>query len=272
MSGYYCMKRGWQDHEFFAEDEFSRRDAWEWLIAEAKWKETKKRIGGKTLILKRGQLSHSIRFMAEKWRWHRSKAERFINALKIETMIETVTETGQVIITICNYDEYQSELTNSETVAETLGETAARQQRDKVEERKKEIKETDDDDARAREANPKINSDEIKNIFEKLETFFNSPHPYIMAPIAAWLEWGADYELDILPVAKRHLAMKKTAPRSLTWLNDDIARSIDQRTKGKPDIATTGPPAWNQPARQETLEEILARKRKKYGITEEATP
>lgn len=138
MTGYYQMQRGWQDHDLFAGDEYSRRDAWEWLVANAAWKDTKTRIGGKSVMLKRGQLSHSIRFMAEKWGWSRSKTHRFLCDLKIETMIETGLGQWQDIITICNYDKFQAETKNSETIPETTSETRLGQGWDKEEEGKKE--------------------------------------------------------------------------------------------------------------------------------------
>src|SRR3546814_15947378 len=32
MSGFYLMHRGWQEADIFAREEYSRRDAWVWLI------------------------------------------------------------------------------------------------------------------------------------------------------------------------------------------------------------------------------------------------
>jgi DNA-binding transcriptional regulator YhcF (GntR family) len=133
---HYAMERGWQEHPFFDGDEYSRRDAWEWLVANAVWQDTKARISGKITELKRGQLSHSIRFLAEKWKWHRAKVERFLNALKTESMIETQAETGQLVITIRNYDKFQVSARKNQAAGETKTKTAARQQRDKEEEGK----------------------------------------------------------------------------------------------------------------------------------------
>jgi hypothetical protein len=63
------MSRNWQDHDLFAGDEFSRRDAWAWLIANAAWKPTKTRIKGTSITLERGEMCFSVRFLAEKWGW-----------------------------------------------------------------------------------------------------------------------------------------------------------------------------------------------------------
>ncbi len=130
MSGWYRMHRGWQDNPLFARDEFSKRDAWVWMIERAAWKETRAKAGGSIVTLERGQFTASIRFMAEAWGWHRAKVERFLGALKTETMIETRSETGQIVISICNYEEYQAGEDGAETPSETAAETPARHERD----------------------------------------------------------------------------------------------------------------------------------------------
>lgn len=139
MSGHYKMERGWQDHDLFDGDEYSRRDAWEWLIANACWRETNRRFGGQLVHLKRGQLYYSIRFLAEKWGWSKSRVARFLEQLKIETMIDTESGTGQILITVLNYDSYQLCDDDSGTEGETVTGTAAGQQRDKEEEKKEDI-------------------------------------------------------------------------------------------------------------------------------------
>lgn len=125
MSGYVAMARDWQDHDLFEGDEFSRRDAWAWLIAQAAWKPTLVRVKGSKVELKRGELCFSQRFLASKWGWSKSRVERFLSLLCDEGMITarskigaTTSHTadhpagqGQRIITICNYDKYQASQT-----------------------------------------------------------------------------------------------------------------------------------------------------------------
>lgn len=116
--GYYTMARGWQEAEIFGNDEYSTRDAWVWLIEAAAWKPAKARIKGQTIELQRGQLCFSQRFMADKWRWSKSRVDRFLKRLVAESMISSCAKTGataghpagqgQAIITICNYDKYQA--------------------------------------------------------------------------------------------------------------------------------------------------------------------
>jgi hypothetical protein len=108
---------------------FSRREAWMWMVSEAAWKQRKVRPAGHTITLERGQIAHSIRFMAEAWRWEQTKVVRFFNDLKTETMIATETATGITVTTICNYDKYQVVGLPPATAYATLNATETQQER-----------------------------------------------------------------------------------------------------------------------------------------------
>lgn len=117
MSGYIKLHRGWRDSSIFR-GEFSRSDAWIWLIENAAWKPTRARIKGVTVEIGRGELTFAQRFMAEQWGWSKSRVDRFIAELRAEGMIETRSKIGaisghkagqgQAILKLCNYDKYQS--------------------------------------------------------------------------------------------------------------------------------------------------------------------
>lgn len=140
MTGFLLAQRARFEHHLFAREKFCRGYAWDWMVAKAAFRDTTVSISGKTITLKRGQLSYSIRYLAEAWNWDKAAVSRFIARLKTETMVETDTETGQIIITICNYERYQSPDRDTETATETPSETPARQQRDSSETNKKELK------------------------------------------------------------------------------------------------------------------------------------
>ncbi|MAX82373.1 MAG: hypothetical protein CL843_19615 [Crocinitomicaceae bacterium] len=125
-------------HPLFKAEKFCRGYAWDWIVANAVWREDGHpvEIKGQIVRLNRGQLSYSVRFMAEAWRWDKAAVSRFITRLKTEAMIETHTETGQMVITVCNYDKYQSRAGLTETAPETASETGARQHRDSSETKK----------------------------------------------------------------------------------------------------------------------------------------
>ncbi len=130
---WFKVARGWRDNPIFSGD-FSRGDAWLWLIENAAWKECRVKSGKKIITLQRGQLCYSIRFLAEKWGWSPAKVQRFLDALKTDTMIDTVTDTFQMVITICNYSKYQDINQSTDTLTDTLTDTRAIQERYKEEE------------------------------------------------------------------------------------------------------------------------------------------
>jgi hypothetical protein len=109
-------------------------------------------IKGQTVPLLRGQFSHSIRFMAEAWNWPKSNVMRFIERLETEAMIRTDNGTGQLVITICNYDQYQTEAQPDGTASGTASGTAVGQQRDSSGTKKKEGKEGKEKEEGKREA------------------------------------------------------------------------------------------------------------------------
>lgn len=106
---YYKMERGWLDSPMWGEDAYSKREAFEWLIGEAAWDDSKivATPNGKPFRLKRGQVYASIRFMARKFQWSENKVIRYLDFLSVWGAVKTETNTGQTVITICNYSKYQ---------------------------------------------------------------------------------------------------------------------------------------------------------------------
>jgi hypothetical protein len=86
---------------------FSEREAWVWMIAEAAWKPREKRVGKVVVVLDRGQLAHSTRFLSDAWQWTHSRVRRFLERLENRHMIERKSGTGVSVICIMKYDTYQ---------------------------------------------------------------------------------------------------------------------------------------------------------------------
>ena len=123
--GVFAVDRGvWDHHMFTTRDAFSKREAWMWLISEAAWKPHRRRIAGATVNLDRGQLSHSLRHLADQWSWSVKRVRGFLDALTEEAMIATTTGTGVTVITICKYNEYQRVSLPKGTDADTVEDTA----------------------------------------------------------------------------------------------------------------------------------------------------
>ncbi|QTH21979.1 hypothetical protein HRJ34_00095 [Rhizorhabdus wittichii] len=108
MSGWYRMRRGWQTHDFFADQPFTEREAWEWLIGNAAWKDTIRRGGkGDAIPITRGQLHVSDRSLASAWQWDKKTVRRFMDRLEGARMVDQQRDHSGTIITIQNYAVYQ---------------------------------------------------------------------------------------------------------------------------------------------------------------------
>lgn len=125
MSGHYRMARGWQDHEVFGNDPYSRRDAWVWIIEHAAWADHTIIVGGKRLTLRRGQLCHAYRHLADTWKWSVAAVQRYVARLQANTMIECSADTGRLVITVCNYEIYQAGRRIADTEPDTASDTPA---------------------------------------------------------------------------------------------------------------------------------------------------
>lgn len=133
MPGFFSVSREIFDHPVVGRDP-ERFRAWLWMISRACWKPTRFDVNGKIVALERGQFVTSFRQLAEELGWSRSATERFLTRLKTETMIGTETGTGKMVITICNYSNYQIACDETGTPTGTPTGTGAGQERDTKEE------------------------------------------------------------------------------------------------------------------------------------------
>lgn len=117
--GTFHVDRGLFDHPFFAPEPFTEREAWAWMCGRAARADGERRVGNLRIQLKRGQLAHSIRFLAKRWDWSHSRVQRFLARLVTESMIESVTESQVTCVTICNYDKYQLHPAPTDTAGES---------------------------------------------------------------------------------------------------------------------------------------------------------
>ena len=112
--GYIKLYRRIRRHPLFADQTASRLDAWCDLLMSAEWSDTRVRVNGKMLDLLRGQTARSIRFLAARWKWSNGKVSRFLAELEAENMVEQSRQNLTTVISIVNYDAYQSDGTPTE--------------------------------------------------------------------------------------------------------------------------------------------------------------
>lgn len=129
VSGYVRIHRPlFEDHPAFRND--AEAMAFAWLIVKAQWQPKEVRYKGRCIKLRRGQAAVSVRDFARAMDRDKAWVERLLKRLRDRRMIETVRGTATLVITICNYNEYQADAVPCETLSETANETDARQTRD----------------------------------------------------------------------------------------------------------------------------------------------
>ena len=134
FKGFFIVARSLFSHWLWLSDEpFCRRAAWIDLIGLANHTDTTMMVRGKTIECKRGEVNRSIRWLADRWHWTKSKVERFIKLLEKEGMARHEVRQGEGVLIICNYCSWQDAWKQNETEDETR----TRHQRDTNETRTK---------------------------------------------------------------------------------------------------------------------------------------
>jgi hypothetical protein len=132
--GFVLIRRALLEHPAFRNELEAMQFAW--LIARAAWKPTRVRYKDKAIHLKRGQLAISVRDMAAKLGLSIGAIQRFINRLKIDSMVDTHADSGVMVITICNYSLYQDVPTGADSPSDTATGTEPIQSRFTEQQRK----------------------------------------------------------------------------------------------------------------------------------------
>ena len=101
--GYVLIARGLLKHpRFKPRGPLTQFEAWYWLIESAAYAPHDVTItSGRnrlTVCLEPGQLTYSIRYLAEAWQWSDKRVQRFLSALQLDQSVTTQTTTGQTVI------------------------------------------------------------------------------------------------------------------------------------------------------------------------------
>lgn len=183
---FYKMERGWLDSPMFRDAAYEDRSAWAWMIGEARWEDGVTSIQGVPMPIKRGQFYASVRFMAKKFQWSTNRVLRFLERLKKWGSIVAETETGQTIITICNYGQYQDGRdTNGDTSGNSTGDTPGDTSGDKL----KEIQEIQEGEEEIAGKIPASKPSRKKSVKQTLESYLTTAHGMTSIP-QEWGEWS----------------------------------------------------------------------------------
>ena len=115
MEGWVKAYRSLQEHWVWQEKPFSKGQAWIDLMLRANHSEKKVMRNGELFVIKRGQRLTSIKGLADRWGWSRKKVSGFLDRLELDGMMEQERTTKDTLVTLVNYDFFQSEDTAKET-------------------------------------------------------------------------------------------------------------------------------------------------------------
>jgi hypothetical protein len=138
INNYIPVSRKLFEHHLWCEERvYSRFEAWLDLLQSTRFEDTKLLIGNRWIEVKRGQNLVSLRYLSGRWQWSTKKVNAFLELLIHDAMIkkETPKETGQTVITICNYEKYNPDYEKWKQQKKQEGnskETARKQEGNKI--------------------------------------------------------------------------------------------------------------------------------------------
>lgn len=131
--GVIAVDRGIFTDPDFASEPFTEREAFVWIVSEAAWKDREARGQKGKVKLARGEVCHSVRFMAEAWQWSKSRVDRFIKRMVASGTLVDASRDSEKIYSVRNYNRFQTVGLPKRDATGTSSGTPAGQQRDKLE-------------------------------------------------------------------------------------------------------------------------------------------
>jgi len=113
--GWISLHRKLMESSVWNEEPKCRAAAWVDLLLLAAHKDTSFMKRGIRITVKRGQVAHSMKALGDRWGWSRGKVRRFLQDLEGGHQIGHQITKLTTLITIVNYDLYQSERTIKRT-------------------------------------------------------------------------------------------------------------------------------------------------------------
>ncbi|KAF5072855.1 hypothetical protein DSECCO2_197430 [anaerobic digester metagenome] len=119
------MDKGWiklhrkiTENPMYFSERFTRMQAWIDLLIMANHGGRIIYIRGNKVEVKRGEIARSTEGLAQRWMWSRGKVIRFLNELENSKMIVQQKNRVITLLSILNYDVYQSDGTTDKTADE----------------------------------------------------------------------------------------------------------------------------------------------------------
>jgi len=110
MAGWIKLHRQITDNFLYPKNrEFTKYEAWIDLLMLVNHAEKELLIKNEIILCKRGQSVMSIESYQKQWNWTRQQVRSYFTLLQKQNMIEVKGTSKTTILTVCNYDSYQSE-------------------------------------------------------------------------------------------------------------------------------------------------------------------
>lgn len=106
MNGWIKISRELPKHWIWQDAD--RLKWWLDLLFMATWEDSKQLVGSRLIEIKRGQLVASISYLVKRWGVGHNTVIAFLKMLQEEKMITKTSTRNISIITICNYEKYQT--------------------------------------------------------------------------------------------------------------------------------------------------------------------
>jgi len=123
MSGWIKIHRKIQDNIFWNIKPFSKAQAWIDLLLMMNHSDKDVIFRDSIYNIKRGQHITSELKLGKRWGWSRTKIKNFLKLLQNHEMLVLKSDNRKCIITVLNYETYQSQQTTDDTTGDTTSDT-----------------------------------------------------------------------------------------------------------------------------------------------------
>lgn len=106
MCGWIKIHRDIVNHWIYQDAEKFRW--WIDMIFLASYEDNKVNVGNRLVEVRRGQFLGSLAFFVKRWGISKERVINFLRLLQLDGMIDKKTDKNLTLITICNYESYQS--------------------------------------------------------------------------------------------------------------------------------------------------------------------
>lgn len=208
MPGYINLYRDIENHWVWLDPR--RFQWWIQLLFMAAWEPKTVAFGSETVSLKRGQLATTIRALMRRWGAHSQAALAFLSILETQKMIVRESCSKMTIITICNYDLYQSEVPrNSEKSKRKSKRKSQQTKEEKTEETKNLIPIT-------------LSREQDLKFFEELKkdlSFFEQMAMNLHSDVQTLIQLATKFSQEMLLKEKFHPSYSEYRQHFYNWAN-----------------------------------------------------